>query len=51
MDKFINENLGNIWEDESIDDVLYKMNEHLSHIIVPLGEFQRNEEVLQSYVR
>lgn len=43
--------MGNIWQEDSLNDVLYKMNEHMSHILHPLKEFNRNEVTMQTYVR
>ena len=31
-------------------EVLYKMNQHLLHILTPLGDFIANEQSMQQYV-
>ena len=51
LEEFKRENLGNIWEEDTLSEVLYKMNEHLNHILLPLGEFQVNEEMMQSSLK
>ena len=43
--------MGNIWQEDELNEVLYKMNEHMSHILHPLKEFNRNEVTMQTDVR
>ena len=43
--------MGNIWQDDEFNYVLYKMNKHMGHILHPLNEFYKNEITMQSYVR
>ena len=43
--------MGNIDDDDTLAEVLYKMNEHMMHIIEPLSEFVANEESMAHYVK
>ena len=51
LEDFLDNNPGNIDEDDNIAEVLYKMNEHMMHIIEPLSEFVANEESMAHYVK
>ena len=51
LDDFINEYAGNIRETDTIEEVLYKMNEHLNHVLAPLTSSLGNEQQLQHYIR
>ena len=44
LDNFILDYVGNIREEDTYEEVLYKMNEQMNHILVPLGEFLGNED-------
>ena len=50
LEDFIENNLGNIFIDDSNSEMLYKMNEHLNHIIMPLAEFVDNEAMMQHMI-
>ena len=43
-------NPGNIDDDDDMAEVLYKMNEHLLHILVPISDFVDSEKRMQHYV-
>ena len=51
LDEFISEYAGNIRETDTIEEVLYKMNEHLNHILAPLTESLHNEARLQHFIK
>ena len=34
-----------------MSETLYKMNEHMNHILLPLNGFISNEDMMQHYVR
>ena len=51
LDNFIIDYAGNIRDEDTFEEVLYKMNEQMNHIIVPLGTFLENEDQMRHYVR
>lgn len=51
LEEYLENNPGNIDEDDTIAEVLYKMNEHMMHIIEPLTEFVANEDSMMHYIR
>lgn len=51
LEDFLNNNPGNIDEDDTLEEVLYKMNEHMMHVLEPLTEFVQNEETMSLYVK
>ena len=44
IDEFIKNHPGVIDDDDDMAEVLYKMNEHLYHIMLPLTDFIANEK-------
>ena len=46
LDDYLENHLGNIGENDSDAEALYKMNEHLNHILVPLQSFVDNERAM-----
>lgn len=48
---FIDNNLGNLREDDSIEEILYKMNEQLNKVVNHLGDLVKNEDMMQHNVR
>ena len=42
---------GTIQEEDTTEEVLYKMNEHLNHILFPLTDLLKNEEWLRKFVQ
>jgi len=50
LDDFLATNPGNIFEEDTNAEMLYKMNEHLSHIIIPITEFVNNEEMMKHII-
>ena len=51
LEEYLESNPGNIDDDDTIAEVLYKMNEHMLHIIEPLSEFVANEDSMSHYVK
>ena len=51
LDQFIAENLGNIFSEDTLAEVLYKMNEHMNIILGHVSHFVSNEELMQRYVK
>ena len=51
LEDFLENNPGNIDDDDTLAEVLYKMNEHMMHIIEPLTEFVTNEESMAHYIK
>ena len=51
LEDYLMNNPGNIDDDDSLAEVLYKMNEDMNHILEPLTDFVNNEESMGHYVR
>lgn len=51
LEWFIEDYQGNIRDGEPMSETLYKMNEHMNHILLPLNNFISNEDMMQHYVR
>ena len=43
LDDYMKNNPGNIDDDDDMAEVLYKMNEHLLHILMPVQDFVKAE--------
>ena len=39
LDDYIMNHIGNIYDEDTEEEALYKMNEHLNHILYPLQSF------------
>lgn len=50
LDEYIDEYWGNVRQEDSLELALYKMNEQLNHIIMPLAEFRGEEKRLQKQI-
>ena len=50
LDDYMKNNPGNIDDDDDMAEVLYKMNEHLLHILMPVQDFVKAESGMQHYV-
>ena len=48
---FVNEFPGTIREEDTLVEVLYKMNEHFSHILAPVKSILANEESLRRFIK
>ena len=44
LDEFMETHPGVIRDDDTDAEVLYKMNEHLAHVLIPLADFVKNEK-------
>ena len=51
LEWFLENGVGIIDEDDTLAETLYKMNEHMQHIIAPLTDFLGNEDAMSHYVR
>ena len=51
LENFVEYNLSNIDEDDTIAETIYKMNEQMNSVITPLGKFVASEESMGQYVR
>ena len=50
LEYHLNEFPGTIYDDDTIEEVLYKMNEHMNHILMPLKDLLKNEEWLRKFI-